>query len=82
MLDEKDQLTILMAFSGDPIATIKPLLEFIDSLENEVLKAKNQIMSKKSGLVGLDGTEVDERYIEEKKNIVEYKEKLERMVNA
>ena len=82
VLDEKDQLTILMAFSGDPIATIKPLLEFIDSLENEVLKAKNQIMSKKSGLVGLDGTEVDERYIEEKKNIVEYKEKLERMVNA
>lgn len=82
VLDEKDPLTILMAFAGDPIATIKPLLEFIDSLENEVQKAKNQITIKKSGLMGFDGVEEDERYIEEKKNIVEYKEKLERMVNA
>ena len=39
VLDEKDPLTILMAFAGDPISTIKPLLEFIDSLENEVQKA-------------------------------------------
>ena len=38
VLDEKDPLTILMAFAGDPISTIKPLLEFIDSLENEVQK--------------------------------------------
>jgi hypothetical protein len=82
VLDEKDPLTILMAFSGDPIATIKPLLEFIHNLENEILKAKNQIASKKSGLVGLDGIEEDEHYIEEKKNIVEYKEKLKRMVNV
>ena len=32
--------------------------------------------------MGFDGVEEAERYIEEKKNIVEYKEKLERMVNA
>lgn len=82
VLDEKDPLTIIMAFAGDPIATIKPLLEFIDSLENEVQKAKNQIAIKKSGLIGVDGVEEDERYIEEKKSIAEYKEKLERMVNA
>ena len=82
VLDEKDPLTILMAFAGDPISTIKPLLEFIDSLENEVQKAKNQIDIKKSGLMGFDGVEEAEHYIEEKKNIVEYKEKLERMVNA
>ena len=82
VLDEKDPLTILMAFAGDPISTIKPLLEFIDSLENEVQKAKNQIDIKKSGLMVFDGVEEAGRYIEEKKNIVEYKEKLERMVNA
>lgn len=82
VLDENDPLTILMAFAGDPISTIKPLLEFIDSLKNEVQKAKNQIAIKKSGLMGFDGVEEGERYIEEKKNIVEYKEKLERMVNA
>ena len=58
------------------------MLEFIDNLENEILKAKNQIASKKSGLVGLDGIEEDEHYIEEKNNIVEYKEKLKRMVNV
>ena len=33
VLDENDPLTILMAFAGDPISTIKPLLEFIDSLK-------------------------------------------------
>ena len=82
VLDEKDPLTILMAFAGDPISTIKPLLEFIDSLENEVQKAKNHIAIKKSGLMGFDGVEEAEHYVEEKKNIVEYKEKLERMVNA
>ena len=82
VLDEKDPLTILMAFAGDPISTIKPLLEFIDSLENEVQKAKNHIAIKKSGLMGVDGVEEAEHYVEEKKNIVEYKEKLERMVNA
>ncbi|MFC2282982.1 MAG: ATP-binding protein, partial [Lachnoanaerobaculum saburreum] len=82
VLDENDPLTILMAFAGDPISTIKPLSEFIDSLKNEVQKAKNQIAIKKSGLMGFDGVEEGERYIEEKKNIVEYKEKLERMVNA
>ena len=71
-----------MAFAGDPISTIKHLLEFIDSLENEVQKAKNQIDIKKSGLMVFDGVEEAGRYIEEKKNIVEYKEKLERMVNA
>lgn len=82
VLDEKNPLTILMAFAGDPISTIKPLLEFIDSLENEVQKAKNHIAIKKSGLMGFDGVEEAEHYVEEKKNIVEYKEKLERMVNA
>jgi|GEM_PF-28704 len=82
VLDENDSLTILMAFAGDPISTIKPLLEFIDSLKNEVQKAKNQIAIKKSSLMGFDGVEEGERYIEEKKNIVEYKEKIERMVNA
>ena len=82
VLDEKDPLTILMAFAGDPISTIKPLLEFIDSLENEVQKAKNHIAIKKSGLMGFDGVEEAEHYVEEKKNIVEYKEKIERMVNA
>ncbi len=83
VLDEEDTLTILMAFAGDPLTTIKPLLDFIDSLENEVIKAKNQITSKMSDLTADSGGEEDgDRYVIEKKNIVEYKAKLERMVNV
>ena len=41
VLDEDDPLTIIMAFSGDPVTTINRLINVIDALETEIAKAKN-----------------------------------------
>ncbi|SCY77626.1 AAA domain-containing protein [Lachnospiraceae bacterium XBB2008] len=83
VLDETDPLTIIMAFSGDPVTVINPLIELIDNLENEVEKAKTQISSKLS-LIGGDsaGGEDSGRYDAELKCILANKSKLEGMVNA
>jgi len=83
VLDEEDPLTIIMAFSSDPITTIKPLIEIIDGLEGEVAKA-NAIIANKKAALGPDGDDVDDnnRYSLEINSISESKEKLERLVNV
>ena len=83
VLDETDPLTIIMAFSGDPVTVINPFIELIDNLENEVEKAKTQISSKLS-LIGEDGAggEDSGRYDAELKCILANKSKLEGMVNV
>ena len=48
VLDEDDPLTIIMAFSGDPVTTIKPLIDIIDALETVITKANTIIANKKS----------------------------------
>lgn len=83
VLNEDDPLTILMAFSGDPVTTIKPLIDVIDSIEAEMSKAKTQIASKLATL-GDDGSDLDEgnRYDEEMKSIKLNKNSVERLVNT
>lgn len=83
VLDENDPLTIVMAFSGDPITTIKPLVELIEYLENEVTKAKTLIANKNAAL-GVAGStdEINGRYSNELDSIAECKLKIEGMVNA
>ncbi len=83
VLGETDPLTILMAFSGDPVSVIKPLIEVIDGIETEVNKAKIQITSKLETM-GTDSYSGDEhnRYSEELKSIHSCREMLERMVNV
>lgn len=83
VLDENDPLTIIMAFSGDPITTLKPLVEIIENLEKEVVKANNIMATKKASL-GTEGAEDtgEDRYSEELKSIQTNKQKLEGMVNA
>ena len=80
---EEDPLTIIMAFSGDPISTINPLIEIIDGLEVEVAKANTIIATKKASLE-LEGNDVDDnnRYSLELNSISESKDKLERLVNV
>lgn len=82
VLDEKDSLAIIMAFSGDPISTIKPLIEIIEGLEGEVAKA-NTIIATKKATLGSDDNDVNDsnRYSFELDSISDSKEKLERMVN-
>lgn len=83
VLDENDPLTIIMAFSGDPILTLKPLVEIIENIEKEVVKANNILNTKRASLE-TDGAEDsgEYRYSEELKNIQENKLKLEGMANA
>ena len=83
VLDEKDPLTIIMTFSGDPITLIKPLVGIINSLENEVVKA-NKIISTKMGELKAGGAGVSEenKYSEELKTIQADKAIIERMVDA
>lgn len=72
-----------MAFSGDPVSVIKPLIEVIDGIETEVNKAKIQIASKME-TIGTDSDSGDEqaRYSEEVKSIHSCRETLERVVNV
>lgn len=83
VLDEDDPLTIIMAFAGDPITVIKPLIEIIDAVEAEVNKANTIIIAKRAAL-GNDGDDTKEgqRYSSELQSIRESKEKIERMVNV
>ena len=81
VLDEDDPLTIVMAFSGDPVSVIKPFIDIIDGIEAEMTKAQAQITSKLAAL-GTEGNDSNEqnRYDEEKKNISANMETVERLV--
>lgn len=83
VLDEDDPLTIIMAFSGDPVTTIKPLIDIIDTLETEVAKANTIIANKKAAL-GPDGKDsVDNnRYSAELVSINQSRQKIEGMVKV
>ena len=50
ILDEKDPLTILMTFSGDPIADLQPLLDLFKQLENALVEVDRQIANRKAKL--------------------------------
>lgn len=78
VMDEKDPLSIIMAYAGDPVSVLKPLIETIDLVEAEILKANVQIQKKREAL----GPESDhetgqERYAEEMKSILASRKKLE-----
>lgn len=83
VLDEDDPLTIIMAFSGDPVTTIKPLIDIIDALETEIAKANTIIANKKAAL-GPDGEDsVDNnRYSAELVSINQSRQKIEGMVKV
>lgn len=83
VLDEDDPLTIIMAFSGDPVTTIKPLIDIIDALETVIAKANTIIANKKAAL-GPDGEDsVDNnRYSAELESINKSRQKIEGMVKV
>lgn len=83
VMNEEDPLTILMAFAGDPVSVIKPLIEVIEKVEVEVTKAKAQIETKMDAL-GIEGFESDknDRYANELSKIASCKEQIGRMVTV
>lgn len=83
VLDEDDPLTIIMAFSGDPVTTIKPLIDIIDALETEIAKANTIIANKKAALGPDDEDSVDNnRYSAELVSINQSRQKIEGMVKV
>lgn len=68
VLAEDDPLTILMAFSGDPIGTLQSLLTLINQVSMDITETERQITTRKNNL-GLSASE------EENENL--YKEEIE-----
>lgn len=58
VLDEADSLTILMAFSGDPIGVLRPLLALINQVSVYIAEVDKQIVKRKNNL-GASGSEED-----------------------
>lgn len=67
VLDESDPLTILMAFSGDPIGALHPLLTLINQVSADIEEADKQIGIRKNNL-GVTDSEED--------NDILYKEEI------
>lgn len=66
VLDEDDPLTVIMAFSEDPIGTIQPLLGLIEQVTSDIAEVEKQMINRKNNLGGSDfGEEVDNHYREE-----------------
>ena len=58
VLDEDDPLTILMAFSWDPIGALHPLLALINQVSADIAEVDKQIGKRKNNL-GASGSEED-----------------------
>ena len=71
VLDEDDPLTILMAFSGDPIGTIQPLLTLINQVSWDNNEAEKQIAIRKRNLGGAGFDDDDETHYSEELSIIE-----------
>lgn len=66
VIDEDDPLTIIMAFSGDPIGILQPLLTLINQVEHDVAEVDKQLAIRKTNLGVVDGEpDESERYQEE-----------------
>ena len=77
VLDEDDPLTILMAFSSDPLTQVKPLVDLLAQLEKDAVKVENNVASRESALgEGNDPMTLEGRYTVELKTIEEDTETL------
>lgn len=53
-LDEKDPLAVLLAFSGDPLTDLKPLLDLFERLEADFKKIDAEMAKRRAALGGED----------------------------
>ena len=71
VLDEDDSLTILMAFSGDPVGTIQPLLSLINKVANDIIEVDKQIRIRMNNLGSINSVEEDENHYREERSLIE-----------
>lgn len=56
-LEEKDPLAVLLAFSGDPLTALKPLLDLFERLEADFKKIDAEMAKRRASLGGEDSEE-------------------------
>ena len=63
VINEKDSLTILMAFSDDPIGIIKPFLQIIYQVSKDIEEVNKQISVRRKAISATEETsEKNEKY--------------------
>ena len=70
VLDEDDPLTILMAFSGDPIGNIQSLLTLINQVSGDISEAEKQIVIRKNSLGGASSGDDDENHYRDEISVI------------
>ena len=66
VLDEKDPLTVIMTFSGDPVAALQPLMELLKQLAIDFDKVDRQLINRNMVLSEIENASSnDNRYSEE-----------------
>ena len=70
VLDEDDPLTILMAFSGDPIGNIQSLLALITQVSGDIIEAEKQIVIRKNNLGGSGSGDDDENHYRDEISVI------------
>lgn len=70
-MDEDDSLTVLMAFSGDPIGAIQPLLTLISQVSSDIIETEKQIVNRKNKPGLSDSDEVDRNHYTEELAMIE-----------
>ena len=76
VLDEDDSLTVLMAFAGDPIGAIQPLLTLINQISADIIEVEKQIVNRKNNLSSSSSGEEDENHYMEELAMIESDLKL------
>lgn len=71
VLDEDDSLTVLMAFSGDSIGVIQPLLTLINQVSSDINEVEKQIVIRKNNLGSSGSGEEEENHYREELAVIE-----------
>ena len=76
VLDEDEPLIVLMAFSGDPIGTIQPLVALINQVSGDIAEAEKHIINRRNNLGVSGSSEEDENHYREELSVIESDLKL------
>ena len=71
ILSEEDTLNILMTFSGDPISTLQPLIDLLQTLDGDMEKLDQRLTNRRNslGIVG-ENVEINNQYQKENEKIL------------
>ena len=71
VLDEKDTLTILMTFSGDPLYYLMPFVELLNKLDTDIRKVGLEVEKRKSDLGDVSEYKQDESNYSAERDVID-----------